>query len=265
MSQGILSPSPGSKASISITGGSAGGDTTYVAGVHFTVTRIDAETLEFSGLGFDPDPQNISFVADFSSAKVFTSLYTPRTQVFSWDGGTDRLTVTDASFSAGGSWEIQLIGPDRFSSLPENVKNVAVANRYPLDSDDAGIEIAGMPQNFTASWVDLGSEISTFGFNTLKLFLTVDINDTLDPRIRILDKHESGGVEEYTSVIETLGSSVVYVEPHYWELNVNADQLVTLIYRTDGVTPYAQPQISAGTVGATPGQIDAAYYVRGWR
>jgi hypothetical protein len=265
MSQSLLSSAPGPKSSVSITGGSAGGDTTYIAGVHFTVTRVDAETLQFSGLGFDPDPHNISFVADFTSAKLFTSLYTPRTHVFDWDSGTDQLTVTGAAFSSSGSWEIKLLGPDRFSLLPEDVKKVAQTNKHQLAGDSVGIPIAGTPQNFTASWVDLGSEISMLGFNTLKLYLTIDANNSDGMRIRALDKHESGGVEEYTPVIETIGTDEIKVEPGYWELTNNVDQLITLVRRTDCVTPFVQPQMQAGTVGATAGQVDAAYYVRGWQ
>ena len=48
-------------------------------------------------------------------------------------------------------------------------------------------------QNFTASWADLGGEIATNQFNSIGLWLNLDINDTLNARVRLIAKHTSAG------------------------------------------------------------------------
>jgi hypothetical protein len=151
------------------------------------------------------------------------------------------------------------------SALNESSGFLAVGevNPYELRGDDAGIPLITAPQDFTASWVDLGIEFSIFGYNYVQLWLALDINDSLDLRFRLLEKHESGGVEEYVPAIETYGTSDVKFEPGYHELNVDADVLIPLVFKLSGLAPYGQVQIQAGTVGATAGQVDLSHITRG--
>jgi hypothetical protein len=137
MSQSVPSQAPGGKASISVAGGAVGGTVTYTSGIHFTgVTRIDADTLSIPSLPFDPVSNNFIVVSDFTSGNLFTAKYTPLTHAFSWNGTSKELTVTGAAFSVGGSWHIEVLGPDRFASAPENAQNVIVLNPSHLYGDD---------------------------------------------------------------------------------------------------------------------------------
>lgn len=255
----------GSLISSAATGG-AGGLSLFVSPVHFTAAYQAATSLDLSGMSFaiDDFSQFVEIVA-WDASGDNPKVYTPKTHVFSWDAVNNRVTVTGAAFVSGGTFKVGVLAMDRTLDFPSDVQKVAEAFPYPLRSDSAGVSMISAPQDVTTSWVDLGSEIPMHGFNTLKLWLTVDINNALDFRIRVLTKHESGGVEEYNPQIETVGAADVKIEPHLWEINVDADQLPELVYRGDGLTPFVQVQISAGTAGATAGQIDAAYYTRGWR
>lgn len=120
--------------------------------------------------------------------------------------------------------------------------------------------IIGAPQNLTAAWVDLGGEIDTRYSQRIGMWITLDINGSANARIRLLAKHTSGGSEEYVLPIRNVSASDVKVEPEYIEWNNDADVLMVLASDLDGLIPYVQLQVQAGTVGAPAGQIDAAYY-----
>jgi hypothetical protein len=239
------------------------GEDIYVSPVHFTVTYQSATELTLSG-----SFPTITDITQFQAVwKVNTSgavvVYFPQNNVFAWTGGTSRLTVTGASFGATDVFAVVVRGADRATSLVEDARNVLVQNHYPLQSDDVGVQLISSAQNITTSWVDLGPEVSMYGYNTLKLYLDVDYNSAADVRFRVLDKHESAGAKEYIPQIETFGTSNILVEPAYWQLVGDTDKQLTLVYETDNATPYVQVQVTAVTAGT--GQILTAHYVRGWK
>jgi len=118
-------------------------------------------------------------------------------------------------------------------------------------------------QDVTAAWVDLGGEVDVKGFNRIAVWLNVDINDSLDIRIRALAKHTSAHADEFNLPIRTVSASDVKVEDEYFEFNVDADQFVVLAVELGNVIPLVQFQVQAGTVGATAGQIDSARITKG--
>jgi len=120
--------------------------------------------------------------------------------------------------------------------------------------------LKGTVQNFTASWVDYGPEISTDGFDFMSIWLNIDINDTQDARLRILSKHTSGG-NEYVHSIEVIAGSVVNTEDAYFEFTTDEDAKRVIEVTLDVVIPYIQVQIQAGTVGAAAGRILASKYI----
>jgi hypothetical protein len=121
-------------------------------------------------------------------------------------------------------------------------------------------QLIAAAQNVTTGWVDLGSEIETFRAQNLGVWLTVDINLATDVRVRALAKHTSAGTEEYLLPIRTVSATAVNVAGEYIEFSTDADQLMLLSWELDGLIPFVQLQLQAGTAGATAGQIDAAYY-----
>ncbi len=119
--------------------------------------------------------------------------------------------------------------------------------------------LKGTAQSFTASWVDYGSEIGTDDFNTIALWLNIDINNTQDARLRILAKHTGGG-DEYVLPIKVETATVVNIEDEYYELVTDEDEKRVISFTLDKVVPFVQVQIQAGTVGVSAGQVlDSKY------
>jgi len=116
-------------------------------------------------------------------------------------------------------------------------------------------------QDLTNAMADLGSEITTTGYNYLIIYIVIDINDSVNVRLQVLSKHTSAGTDEYKDALYTEGSSVIKVEPDYLEFNVDGDDKYKLVYRLNGAD-YVQLRVMAGTVGASAGQIDSCYYKR---
>jgi hypothetical protein len=99
------------------------GDTLYRSPIHFTAAYQAASVIQLSG-GFPTiyDVTQFLAVRQVSSAGV-ESVYYPSTNVFSWDSGTERLTVTGATFAGTDVFEVVISGADRAKSLPENAIN----------------------------------------------------------------------------------------------------------------------------------------------
>lgn len=113
------------------------------------------------------------------------------------------------------------------------------------------------PQDLTANWADLGSEIKVDGAQTVLLWVVLDINDSENARVRALGKRESVGDEEYTFPIRTVSATKVTVEVDYTEFASDDDQNMILAVDLDGGVPYLQFQVQTGTVGASAGNIAA--------
>lgn len=119
-------------------------------------------------------------------------------------------------------------------------------------------------QDFTVAWVDLGAEIPVWGRTHIGLFLDLDVNDSLDMRIKVLYKHTLAHANEYDGPVKVLSASDCKIEPIYYEFNTDVDQKIYLSIPLDGDVPFVQFQIQAGTAGATPGQVANAEYTLAW-
>ncbi len=119
-------------------------------------------------------------------------------------------------------------------------------------------------QNLTDSWVDLGFEIECISYNTLAVWIELDINLSSNARIRAIAKHASGGANEYVLPIKTVSATDIKVDAEYTEFNTDADQSMVLSVELANVVPFVQFQIQAGTVGGTAAQIDSAYVTLGY-
>jgi hypothetical protein len=242
----------------------ASGDGIYRSPHHFTAAYQSATAVDLSG-GFPTinDVSQIIAVRATTTGGVITE-YLPSRYVFAWSAANKRITITGAAFNNTDVFEVVIKGSQRHANDSGNYKHVGEVNPYPLWSDSAAVPLISAAQDFTAAWADLGPEIACFGKKELGIWLTIDINDSTDLQIRALPKHESGGTEEYQSVIETYSATDIQVAPGYWELSNDADQLVLLEYHLGYKIPYVQIQIKAGTLGGgTDAQVDAAYFTRG--
>jgi hypothetical protein len=233
---------------------------------HFTAAWFDATHIDLSG-GFPSidSPTQFVEIKAWDAAGAYIGAYAPETHVFDWNDTLDRVEVAGAAFVTGGELKVSILGPDRTQNRPGDFVNIAEVAPYELNSDDVATDLLpGGAQDFTAGWVDLSTEIAMFGYNTAKFYLDFDINDSTDLQFRVVEKDESGGVTEFKATIESPTASSVPFEPGYWELNVDADDQMTLMYKGKGNAPFIQAQIKAGTLGAgTDAQLDGAGVIRG--
>ncbi len=143
-----------------------------------------------------------------------------------------------------------------YKSIPVNISNQLNSIRTNKEA------LISSPQLFTTSFVDLGVPIDCVGFNNLAIWIKIDINDSLNARIRALGKFAIDDVDEYFFPIKTVSSSDIKVETEYVEFNIDQDQSYVINYSINNVIPYVQFQISVGTLGAIPGSILSAYITR---
>ena len=113
-----------------------------------------------------------------------------------------------------------------------------------IDSIDA--------QVLTAAYADFGGEINCLNYDKLKLYLTIDANDSENISIKALAKLEEGATEEYDLPSVSSGA----VDKLAYEINYDTDGYQCLDFDLTGVKRI-QLQIIAGTLGDTPGQVSA--------
>lgn len=106
-------------------------------------------------------------------------------------------------------------------------------------------------QDLTASYADFGSEIDCRWYNRLGVWITYDVNDSENVKLKALAKYESAGsIEaEFTDNEETLWTTSasdgsMYIEFDIWTI------------------PYIQLQWIAWTVGATAGDLTIVYNLK---
>lgn len=126
---------------------------------------------------------------------------------------------------------------------------------------DGELVASTSPQDLTTDWADVGGEIDTTNKRgKLHLWIKLDINNSNNFRIKLLDKHASAGADEYERLIKSASASVVHVEKAYYEWNVDEDGKFHLTFDLDGGTDYVQVQAQVSATGATAAQIDECLY-----
>ena len=174
--------------------------------------------------------------------------------------------VIDDSFAVLASTDIIHIQIWKNPAYSEDVDILKMIEQANLDSRRVDVQsLLSSAQDLTASFADVGDEIPVPFFKSLYYFITVDINDSLDPRFKILAKHTNAGAEEYplsdgSVIVHTQNSYSAAATNRYFELTDDENQLFIIEADIGNNVESLQLQASVGTVGATAGQIDAAYY-----
>ena len=116
----------------------------------------------------------------------------------------------------------------------------------------------------TATYNDIGDPIGVKGWDSLALYVKVDINSTNNPRFKFLGKTEADDTDLFLMDHNRIKcpSATVPATEDYIELDSDADQLVEIVIPELYGIAAVQVQVSAGTVGATAGAITAIEYVR---
>lgn len=110
------------------------------------------------------------------------------------------------------------------------------------------------------AWADIGTAIAVGGAHFISAWVDVDINNSTNPRFRLVGQTASGG-SAYTLPIQTVGASAVSVEDEYYELNVDADQKMVLTWEPRGAVPFVKFQAQVGTAGGTPADLESLWMV----
>jgi hypothetical protein len=129
-----------------------------------------------------------------------------------------------------------------------------------LDLTKKIVTVKSSSQALTDTLADLGSEINVVGFDSINLYLNVDINDSSNVTVAILGKLEEGGTVEYYLPFDTLGTAKTLVDKSLYEINYDADGGQVVSVPLYGAS-FVQVQVKAGTVGASAGNITSCYAV----
>jgi len=241
----------------------------------FTAVYSSTTSIQLSGL-----PITIQNSAQISYVKVInetTGGATGRTYIngsygvaFAYDSATDIVTVYPGSslFDADDVYVVGLDGATKGFDLGLDLfkfQEQSPANTWATD----GEQLVTSAQDITASWVDMGSEIDMRDFTDLNVFLTVDINDGQNVRIKALGKHEFDGTDEFDFIQGTDNGTITTITPTYTELESDTDQLIMLKFKTYGI-PYIQLQVMAviagdEVTGETAAAISDCYINKIWK
>lgn len=130
--------------------------------------------------------------------------------------------------------------------------------------DNKIVPLINAPLTLTGAWQDLGTlvpfgpQINVMDCQSISVWLNVDINDSLNVRLRVVALPSDGSADEYNLPILSVNAAVVRAEAEFVELNVDADQKIVLSFPTVDQVPIIKVQVMAGTVGATAGQLLSA-------
>lgn len=116
----------------------------------------------------------------------------------------------------------------------------------------------------TTTYNDLGDPIGVQGWDSLALYVKVDINSSTDVKFKFLAKAEQDDTDLFLmdhNRVKCPNATVPATED-YIELDSDTDQLVEIVIPDLYGIAAVQVQVSAGTVGATAGAITAIEYFR---
>lgn len=120
-------------------------------------------------------------------------------------------------------------------------------------------QIITAAQNYTTSWVDLGSEIDVHGLQTLALWIENDSNSGTGLQVQLLGKNPYSTTLEFNLPIKTVSSTSVLVEENVVTFTDGSDTKFLIGFTLDRVIPIVQVQIKATAAGSTA-QVDSASY-----
>lgn len=126
-------------------------------------------------------------------------------------------------------------------------------------------DVITSPQDITASWVDLGSEILVDGYTNLGLWVKLIINDSVNVRLKVLAKQTESATDEFEVPIKTIGSTSIDLNTPYYEFDADVDQNMLLEVDTGGYVGFIQIQVQAEIIGATAAQIESLSVSKIWR
>lgn len=124
--------------------------------------------------------------------------------------------------------------------------------------DNKLVPLISSALTLSGSWQDVGEMINLMDVRSLALWLKLDINDSLDFRVRFLGSNTEAGTDLYEVPILEVTPTKVNVAPEFFEFSNDLDQNVILSIPSVDQILFGKFQVQVGTVGATAGQLTAA-------
>ena len=238
----------------------------YKSPADFTAEYSSSTILTLSSLPITVENSaQVAYIRVVSGSQARTYINGQYGVAFSYTSSIDTVTVYNAGsnvFTTDDEYEVGLSGQKPGYSLALDLyktQDQSPATSWYTD----GEQLVTSAQTLTDAWADLGSEIDMRGYNNLNIYITVDINDSIDVRLKTLGKYESAGTDEFDFSIETTDSGSVKINPKYYEFNSDIDQLQIMKIPTNGI-PYIQLQIMAVATGSSIGSISDCYINKIW-
>ncbi len=228
--------------------GSGGGTATaaaeYLSPSDFTVAYTSATTITLSSVPISiTDSAQVVYVRVVpASGTAATYVNGDGTNTIRYSGGVLTLSGTATPFTAGDVYEVGLNGVKKAFDATNNLLDIE--EQAPIWSRYTAVSTLVTAQDLTGSYADFGAEIDMRGYDTLQIFIEVDVNDSLNVDLQVLGLHTAAGTnyEIYGVSAVALWSTVVPDFDKVYEFD------------TGGI-PYVQVQSIAGTVGSTAGDL----------
>ena len=221
----------------------------YKSPIDFTATYTSSTTITLSLLPFTTvDSSQIVYIKYIVAGGGSSGLLVNGREGITITCDSGVLTVDGAGtpFAAGDVYEVGINAQTKAYDDSTNSMMTSQLNPDYLRYTD--VEALVTAQALTASYADFGAEIDMRGFNTVGIWVTIDVNDSQDVDLKVLGKHTSAGADEF----EIDGLSV----KRLWT-GAGTDSKIYYEFET-GSIPYLQIQAVAGTLGATAGTLTIA-------
>ena len=233
-----------------------------------TAVRASDTTITFTGPSITTSQLRLVVIDTGTSV----SIYEQGKSGIRLSISSSTITIAGAGLTpvpAGSTVDVMWVGQDKaYDSSSQTIRSFPVID-LASRRVDTPVALIAAAQNITNAWADLGPEIALSGYTRVSIWLSVDINDGYNVRVRCLGKHTAASALEYVMPIlkpntATDGYFAIYAEDEYIELNDDMDQNIMFTWVVENTVPYVQFQIMAATPGANPAQIDDAQITYAW-
>ncbi len=113
----------------------------------------------------------------------------------------------------------------------------------------------------TDTEAEFGNEINTIGVRKIVLYVTLDVNNSLNVRIRPNFRLTTSG-SNYLPALEVISATETKIQDNYFELDNDADQRQIIEIPLDGCVPFVKLSAWAGTVGVAAGSITSLEIIK---
>jgi hypothetical protein len=247
-----------------VTGGASSVTATYTSPSDFTATYTSSTTITISALsGFSvTDSSQIVYIKVIPLTGD-SEIYVNGSSGVTLKIASNVITISGAGtpFTSGDVYEVGINAlPYEKDPSTQSIKVSPLVNVWNQYTD---AESLASDHAITDTFTDLGSEIDMRGYNQLGIWMGITIGTSTDVQLRLLHKHEFGGLAEYREInYVASGSNINLMNLIDYQLGTDASQLFKMNVPLHGTTPYIQLQVKDAADGT--GVVDTVYITKSW-